>query len=222
MRNNPYPVRIWDWPTRLFHWLLVICVVGAFVCVKLGGLYMDWHTRFGYAILGLIVFRLVWGFIGPRYARFTQFIRGPRAIAHYLKHGALVAGHNPLGALSVLALLLGLGFQAVSGLFATDDILTQGPLFDYVSNATAAQLTAWHQLNEWVILGLITLHLLAILWYGLRRRKRLVRAMITGDVDVKDLPLGTQATQDEPSIWIRAGILAASITALLWGLCTLA
>ena len=98
--------------------------MGAFVTVKLGGLYMDWHIRFGCATLGLLLFRLIWGFIGPRYARFSQFLR-PRGRGP-LPEGAAPAGHNPLGALSVLALLLVLGFQAVSGLFTSDDIMVQG------------------------------------------------------------------------------------------------
>ena len=85
MQNNRQAVLIWDLPTRLFHWALVVCIVGAFVTVKLGGLYMDWHIRFGCATLGLLLFRLIWGFIGPRYARFSQFLRGPAAVARYLK-----------------------------------------------------------------------------------------------------------------------------------------
>ena len=217
MQNNRLAIRIWDLPTRLFHWALVVCIVGAFVSVKLGGLYMDWHVRFGCVALGLIIFRLLWGFVGPRYARFAQFVRGPRAVARYLKGAAAPAGHNPLGALSVLALLLVVGFQAVSGLFTTDDIMTQGPLFGHVSESTASLLTSWHKLNEWVIIGLIALHLLAVAWYALVRRKRLVRAIITGNVDPKDVPAGTPPTQDGFAIWLRALILGACVTGLvLW------
>ena len=164
-----------------------------------------------------IIFRLLWGFVGPRYARFAQFVRGPRAVANYLKGAAAPAGHNPLGALSVLALLLVIGFQAVSGLFTTDDIMTQGPLFGHVSESTANLLTSWHKLNEWVIIGLIALHLLAVAWYALVRRKRLVRAIITGNVDPKDVPPGTPPTQDGFAIWLRALILGACVTGLvLW------
>ncbi|QKI72140.1 cytochrome b/b6 domain-containing protein [Achromobacter xylosoxidans] len=217
MQNNRLAIRIWDLPTRLFHWALVVCIVGAFVSVKLGGLYMDWHVRFGCVALGLIVFRVLWGFVGPRYARFTQFVRGPRAVANYLKGAAAPAGHNPLGAWSVLALLLVVGFQAVSGLFTTDDIMTQGPLFGHVSESTAGLLTSWHKLNEWVIIGLVALHLLAVTWYALVRRKRLVRAIITGNVDPKDVPPGTTPTQDGLAIWLRALILGACVTGLvLW------
>ncbi|HEY9271001.1 MULTISPECIES: cytochrome b/b6 domain-containing protein [Achromobacter] len=217
MQNNRLAVHIWDLPTRLFHWALVACIVGAFVSVKLGGLYMDWHVRFGCTALGLILFRLLWGFFGPRYARFTQFVRGPAAVARYLKGAAAPAGHNPLGALSVLALLLVIGSQAVSGLFTTDDIMTQGPLFGHVSETVAAAMTSWHKLNEWVILTLVALHLAAVLWYALVRRKRLVRAIITGKVDAKDVPAGTPPTQDGFAVWLRALVLGACVTGLvLW------
>jgi cytochrome b len=205
MQNNRLAVRIWDLPTRLFHWALVVCIVGAFVSVKLGGLYMDWHVRFGCTALGLIIFRLLWGIVGPRYARFATFVRGPGAVAKYLKGAA------------VLALLLVVGFQAVSGLFTTDDIMTQGPLFGYVSAATSGALTSWHKLNEWVIIALIALHLLAVAWYALVRRKRLVRAIITGNVDAKDLPAGTPPAQDGFAVWLRALVLGACVTGLvLW------
>ena len=217
MQNNRLAVHIWDLPTRLFHWALVVCIVGAFVSVKLGGLYMDWHVRFGCTALGLILFRLLWGFFGPRYARFSQFVRGPAAVARYLKGAAAPAGHNPLGALSVLALLLVIGFQAVSGLFTTDDIMTQGPLFGLVSETVSAAMTSWHKLNEWVILALVALHLVAVFWYALVRRKRMVRAIITGKVDAKDVPAGTPPTQDGFAVWLRALLLGACVTGLvLW------
>ncbi len=217
MQNNRHAVHIWDLPTRIFHWALVVCIVGAFVSVKLGGLYMDWHVRFGCTALGLILFRLLWGFFGPRYARFTQFLRGPAAVARYLKGAAAPAGHNPLGALSVVALLLVIGFQAVSGLFTTDDIMTQGPLFGHVNETVSAAMTSWHKLNEWVILALIALHLVAVAWYGVVRRKRLVRAIITGKVDAKDVPAGTPPTQDGYAVWLRALVLGACVTGLvLW------
>ncbi|MNV53326.1 hypothetical protein D3C71_1454700 [compost metagenome] len=178
---------------------------------------MDWHVRFGCTALGLILFRLLWGFFGPRYARFAHFVRGPSAVARYLKGAAAPAGHNPLGALSVMALLLVVGFQAVSGLFTTDDIMTQGPLFGHVGEVTANAMTAWHKLNEWVILGLVALHLLAVTWYAVVRRKRLVRAIITGNVDAKDVPPGTPPTQDGFAIWLRALLLGACVTGLvLW------
>lgn len=221
MQNTRLAIRVWDAPTRLFHWALALCVTGAFLSVKAGGLYMDWHVRFGLATLGLIVFRLLWGLVGPRYARFSTFLRGPAAIQAYLRGAAAPAGHNPLGALSVVALLAALGLQATSGLFATDDIMTQGPLYHRVDEATASLLTSWHRANEWILLGLVGLHLLAIAWYTLARRKRLVRAMLTGNVRAQDVPPGTVPADDGPAVWLRATVLAALAAALVWWIQTL-
>ncbi|CAM3785370.1 cytochrome b/b6 domain-containing protein [Bordetella tumulicola] len=210
-------VRIWDLPTRLFHWALAVCVIGAYVSVKLGGLYMDWHVRFGLATLGLIIFRLAWGFIGPRYARFASFVRGPGTIKRYFQGAMTSAGHNPLGALSVIAMLALLGFQAVSGLFTSDDIMTQGPLYSRVDESVASWFSTWHHRNEWIIVGVVALHLLAIVWYVVVRRQRMVRPMITGDVRPQDLPDGTPPAHDGPMIWLRAALIAAAATALvLW------
>lgn len=216
MQHTRSSLRIWDFPTRFFHWALAACVVGAYVSVKLGGLYMDWHVRFGLATLGLIAFRLVWGIIGPRYARFATFVRGPGAIKRYLQGSAAPAGHNPLGALSVIALLAVLGFQAVSGLFITDDIMTQGPLYARVGESVASWFGSWHHTNEWLIIGLVALHLLAVLWYAIVRRRRLVRPMLTGNARPQDLPAGTPPADDGPGVWLRAALVAAAAAALVF------
>jgi len=216
MQHTRSFIRIWDLPTRLFHWALAACVIGAYVSVKLGGLYMDWHVRFGLATLGLVVFRLAWGLVGPRYARFATFVRGPLAVKSYLRGAAAPAGHNPLGAWSVVALLAVLGFQAASGLFTTDDIMTQGPLYARVDEAVADWFSSWHHTNEWIIVGLVALHLAAVLWYAAVRRKRLVRPMITGDVRPQDLPAGTVPAHDGPRVWLRALLVAGAAAALVW------
>ena len=217
MLHTRSPVRIWDFPTRLFHWALAVCVIGAYVSVKLGGLYMDWHLRFGLATLGLIVFRVLWGLVGPRYARFATFVRGPGTIKRYLQGAVTSAGHNPLGALSVIAMLALLGFQATSGLFISDDIMTQGPLYGRFDESLSSWFGAWHHRNEWIIVGLIALHLVAIAWYTVVRRQRLVGPMITGKARPQDVPDGTQATEDGPMVWLRAVIIAAATTAfVLW------
>src|SRR5690606_11819138 len=128
-------IRVWDLPTRIFHWSLVICVVGAFVTVKAGVLWMDWHMRFGLAALALLCLRVVCGRVGPRYARFSQFLKGPGAVLRYFRQAeSHLAGHNPLGGWSVMLMLAAFGFQTVSGLFTTDDVLTSGPL-TYLSSA---------------------------------------------------------------------------------------
>jgi cytochrome b len=162
--------------------LLLACVVGSLVSVNLGGNAVGWHFRFGYAILTLLLFRLLWGFVGPRYARFASFPPSPAAAIAWMR-GARAAwpGHNPVGAFSVYAMLAALALQAVTGLFATDDIMWDGPLKAQVSNATSALLTRVHKVNRFVVLALIALHLVAIAWYGSVRKEPLVRAMIDGD-----------------------------------------
>ncbi|MFN3712390.1 MAG: cytochrome b/b6 domain-containing protein [Alcanivoracaceae bacterium] len=173
-------IRLWDLPTRLFHWLLVIAVSGAVITVKLGGTWMVWHERFGMMVLGLVSFRLVWGLAGTRYVRFSQFLTGPRGIIDYLQGRWRGVGHNPLGAWSVMAMLAVLGFQSVSGLFAFDDIAFGGPLRRAVSSEWSSRITGWHSGGEWLILGLIALHLAAVFFYLLVRRDNLITPMISG------------------------------------------
>ncbi|QII85861.1 cytochrome B [Bordetella hinzii] len=211
----PSTLRIWDLPTRLFHWALVVCVLGAFVTVKLGGLYMEWHVRFGLATAGLILFRVLWGLFGSRYARFSQFLRGPRALAAYLGGRLRTAGHNPLGALSVIAMLLAFGFQAVSGLFASDDIMIQGPLYDRVDEGLASTLTGLHKANEWVLIALVGLHLLALLWYAGIKRQPLLRAMVTGDAPASDQPPGAAPARDDLGMRLRALVIALGCAAVV-------
>ncbi|WP_144821979.1 cytochrome b/b6 domain-containing protein [Marinobacter piscensis] len=173
-------ISLWDLPTRLFHWLLVLAVTGALVSVKLGGTWMVWHERLGLAIVGLLSFRLAWGVVGSTYARFVQFVPGPAAITAYLKGEWRGLGHNPLGALSVLAMLGLLGFQAVTGLFATDAIAFNGPLYRAVSSAWNDTITSWHKKTEWYIYGLIGLHVASVFFYTLIKKDNLVTPMISG------------------------------------------
>ncbi|MCB1958766.1 MAG: cytochrome b/b6 domain-containing protein, partial [Rhodocyclaceae bacterium] len=180
----PRTIEVWDWPVRLFHWLLLALVVGSVVSVKIGGGAMVWHGRFGQAILGLVVFRVVWGLIGSRTARFASFVRGPRAIADYLAGRWRGVGHNPLGALSVLAMLAVIGFQAATGLFAYDDIAYRGPMAPAVAGAVVDRLSGWHRLGQWALFAVVALHLAAVLWYVLVRRETLVRPMLTGRKEV--------------------------------------
>lgn len=177
---NERIIRVWDVPTRLFHWLLAALVVAAVVSAKIGGNAMIWHGRFGHLILGLIVFRLAWGVVGSTYARFGQFVRGPRAVMDYLRGRWCGVGHNPLGALSVLALLGVVGFQATTGLFANDDIAFKGPLYAAVSSATSNQITGWHRQAEWWIYGLVALHVAAVLFHVVVKREQMIGPMVTG------------------------------------------
>lgn len=191
-------IRIWDLPTRLFHWLLAVCVAGSLVSVQIGGNAIAWHFRFGYAILALVLFRLIWGWAGPRYARFSSFPPRPSAAIASLRgapHDG--AGHNPLGAFSVYALLAALAFQAGSGLFANDSIMWDGPLRSLVSSETSDRITTLHRLNRYLLLGLIALHLAAIAWHTMRRREPLVRTMLAGDrVYAPGAPLPQPARDD--------------------------
>ena len=178
-------LRIWDLPTRLFHWLLVICIAGAVICVNIGGHWMQWHAYFGYAVLSLVLFRVLWGFIGAVHSRFTTFIPSPQRLIAFLagKEGGGL-GHSPLGSLSVIALLVVLGIQAGTGLFTDDDIIFQGPLAKYVSNATVNLLGSIHAFNSNILFGLIGLHLLAIAYYQWVKHVSIVMPMIQGDKEV--------------------------------------
>ncbi|MBZ0335572.1 cytochrome b/b6 domain-containing protein [Marinobacter sp. AL4B] len=175
-------IRLWDLPTRLFHWLLLLAIVGAVITMKLG--MPEWHGRFGLFAVGLLSFRILWGFAGSTYARFASFVRGPSAVFRYLRGQWQGVGHNPLGALSVLALLGLFGFQAVTGLFANDEISFQGPLYSLVSSDWSDTLSSWHRQTEWYLYGLVALHVLAVLWYSKVKKDNLLQPMITGKKQV--------------------------------------
>lgn len=186
-------LRVWDLPTRAFHWLLVVCIAGAVVCVNIGGNAMQWHAYFGYSALTLIAFRVLWGFVGALHSRFSSFVPSPSRLMAFLKGEAGSGiGHNPLGSLSVLALLAVVGIQAGTGLFADDDIAFQGPLAKYVSGETVSLLSSIHALNSNLLFGLIGLHIAAIAYYQFVKRDSIVMPMIDGDkvVDIEALGKG--------------------------------
>ncbi len=178
--NDLRRIRVWDLPTRLFHWSLAILVVVAVVTGKAGGNLMDWHGRAGLAIVGLVAFRLAWGLLGSTYARFASFFPTPARLVAYLRGEWRQPGHNPLGALSVLALLALVAFQVGSGLVANDDIAFRGPLFELAGKALSDRLTGLHKGSTNLLLALIALHVAAIVWYARVRRQNLVRPMLTG------------------------------------------
>lgn len=176
---------VWDLPLRLFHWLLVLSMAASWITAELGFDYTPWHMRLGYFAIGLVVFRVIWGFIGPKHARFSSFLTGPSGIWRYargLAAGTMIqtAGHNPLGGISVIVMLVLVGFQAATGLFATDDIVWTGPYYGAVSGATADRLTSLHHLNFNIILVAVALHILAIAFYFLVKKQNLVAAMFHG------------------------------------------
>lgn len=211
-----HTVRVWDLPTRLFHWALVVCIVGSAVTSQVGGNAMVWHFRCGYAIATLLLFRILWGFVGGRWSRFTSFVRGPGAVLRYLRGGAPVehtAGHNPLGALSVLAMLLALVAQVVSGSMSDDEIAWFGPMTRFVSGATVTLATVYHKgWGKVLVLALVALHLLAVLYYVAIKRQRIVRPMLGGD---KQLTAPAPATRDDAASRLAAlvllGLCAAAV-----------
>jgi len=176
-------VRVWDLPTRVFHWVLAIAVLAQLATGLAGA--MEWHFRIGYLILALLCFRLVWGFVGGHWSRFGRFLYAPAALRAYLRgeapHEHLV-GHTPLGALSVFALLILLALQAASGLVSDDENDAVGPLAHLVSDGTVSLASAWHSVSgSWIIPALVALHVVAIAYYLLARRQVLVRPMVSGD-----------------------------------------
>jgi cytochrome b len=173
-------IKLWDLPVRIFHWTLAFCVVASFVAAKIGGNAMVWHGRFGVFMVGLLAFRLAWGLVGSTHARFAQFVRGPGAIKAYLRGQWQGQGHNPLGALSVLAMLATLILLVATGLFANDDIAFEGPLYALVGKEFSDQAVGIHRLIEPLIILLVLAHLGAIAFYVRVRKQDLVRPMITG------------------------------------------
>jgi cytochrome b len=207
--------RIWDLPTRLFHWILFLLVCFSVVSAKIGGNWIDWHMRSGYCILTLVLFRIIWGFAGSHHARFGNFIRPPAAVFSYVRElrsgtAAAQAGHNPLGALSVLALLAALLLQASTGLFANDEIASEGPLAKFVSSAMSDRLTGIHKINQYIIFVLITLHLAAIAYYYFAKRENLVLPMLTGD----KYGAGLVPSRDDTMVRVRAAVLLAVVATL--------
>ncbi len=215
----PHTVRIWDLPTRLFHWSLAASTIGMIVTAKIGGNAMIWHLRLGHVVLALLLFRVVWGLVGGRWSRFGSFLYSPRQLLDYLRgqgrpeHGA---GHSPLGALSVFTMLAVLFAQVGTGLFSDDAIFFAGPLSSKVSGDVVDAATRWHaELGQYLLLALLGLHLLAIAWYTLARRRPLVRAMLTGDHELPEpLPAAVDGTRQR----LLALAIALACAALSWGI----
>jgi len=209
--------RIWDLPLRLFHWTLAVLVVVSLVTQQIGGNAMEWHFLSGYAVLALLLFRLVWGVVGSRYARFADFLYAPAEIFAYLR-GATVRrhGHNPLGSLSVFALLVVLLLQAGSGLLANDDIASEGPLVKFISKELSDSITWFHKdVSGTLIYVLVALHLAAIVWYRIVRKENLVTPMITGD---KQVDAEVPAADDSARRRGLAALILALAAALVYAI----
>jgi cytochrome b len=187
---STYRVRVWDLPVRVFHWSIVGLVGFAWWSAEEGGVTLKYHMWCGYTVLGCVLFRLAWGFAGSRYARFGEFLHGPRRVAEaartvWSRAPSGAVGHNPLGGWMIVALLASLLLQAGTGLFANDDLFNEGPLCGHVGKDLSDRLTAIHHVNFNVLCALIAVHVAAIVWHRLRKGERLVGAMFSGH---KQLP----------------------------------
>ena len=210
---------VWDLPVRVVHWTLVLAFIGAYVTDRAGVKYFKYHTWCGYAVIVLASFRILWGVVGTRHARFSNFLRGPVATVRYavsvLKGaGPAQVGHNPLGAWMVVIVLIALLAQAIAGLFGNDEIFNFGPLYGYVSDARSLALTSFHRRSFYWLLGLVVLHVLAVAAHWVLKKQNLVRPMVTGYKPAPEVP---------PELAIRgsrlplaAAILIALAAALAW------
>ena len=212
------PVRVWDWPVRLFHWALVLLLISQVTTALIGGSAMDWHLRGGYAVLALVLFRIGWGLVGSHHARFRTFVRGPRAVTGYVRATIArrhepVAGHTPAGGWMVLSLLVLLLAQAVAGLFANDEVATEGPLAKLVSDATSELLSSFHRRTAWVIVALAGVHVAAVLYYLLALRENLISAMVSGD---KRLPPHLVRAERQAPVSRALAVLACCVLAVWW------
>ncbi|MFS2138377.1 cytochrome b/b6 domain-containing protein [Duganella sp. Dugasp56] len=201
-------ILVWDLPTRIFHWSLVLAVTVAIVSGEIGGDWMEIHGKAGLAILGLVTFRLVWGFAGSTHARFVNFAPTAGKLRAYLRGRWKGQGHNPLGALSVFALLGLLAVQATTGLFGNDEISFTGPLFALVEEGLANRLTGLHKQLAYVLLGVLALHIVAILVYLVLKKDNLVKPMVTG---FKEVRVGASATKGSGAALVLALAAAAAV-----------
>jgi cytochrome b len=218
MQSGEAHIKVWDMPVRLFHWLLVLLFAFMFLSGKLKGDWMEWHMRSGYAILALVLFRILWGFAGSTYARFSNFLASPSACFAFARKllaraPAHSAGHNPLGGWMVLVLLLALLFQVGTGLFANDDILIEGPLAPLVAKSVSDQLTSWHYWNVNLLLALVAAHVIAVLYHAFFMKENLIGAMFTG---VKRMPADAAGSVVArfTSPWLALVLLAVAALAV--------
>jgi len=208
-------VAVWDLPLRLFHWALTALVVFSYVTAKVGGGWMAWHVKSGYAVLALLVFRLAWGVAGSSTARFSHFVRGPRAALEYGRrlfagNPDRVVGHNPLGGWMVLALLAILALQVATGLFSDDEIATQGPLAALVSEATVRAMSRIHGWNEWAVVAAVAIHVAAIAIYQWHLRRDLIGPMIHGRAEIE----GQAPSMASP--WLAMALFALACGAVYY------
>lgn len=212
-------VRVWDLPTRVAHWSLVACVIGLVVTSQIGGAAMAWHFRFGYGVLSLLLFRAAWGMVGGHWSRFGAFLYGPGTVLRYLRgqrEAAHSVGHSPLGAASVLAMLLFLTAQVATGLISDDEIDTSGPLTKWAPAALVSAATFYHRkVGKIILMLLILMHLGAIAYYHFKKHEKLIAAMIHGD---KTAGQATPASRDDTRSRLTALAIYLACGGLVWAL----
>jgi cytochrome b len=216
---KPVPVRVWDLPTRLFHWALTTLIVMQYATGAYHLLDMRWHYWFGYATLALLAFRLLWGFVGSQTSRFADFLRGPDAVLRHVRaylhqNTQSGIGHNPLGGWSVLAMLGCVLVQAISGLFASDEISEQGAFAEHVSAHTMRLMTWLHDWNQNLLLLLIALHVVAVLLHLLLKHDNLIVPMFSGRKSLPDAP-GLHFVSNGRALLLLV-VCAAAVAALVW------
>lgn len=216
------PVRVWDLPLRLVHWAMVVLLLALVATAEMGGDAIGWHMRAGETMLTLVLFRVLWGFVGSPQARFSSFIRGPRAVIAYTRslrrppHARFI-GHNPLGGWMVLLLLVALLVQASTGLFSNDDIASEGPLARFISKDLSDAISSFHSWNAWFVVALAGVHVAATLFYLLGFKENLIRPMIDG---IKHVPAASADDSDGKVTWPRAVALFALCALAVWLLVT--
>lgn len=174
-------VKIWDAPLRIFHWSLVVAVVVAMLSGLKGDMAL--HEKAGITIVALLTFRLVWLFVGSTYARIGALLGALPHVPSYLRGQWRKPGHNPLGVLSMAAMLLFIGWQAVGGLFTNDDSVFTGPLYRLISKDTSLWITGLHRKGLWIIAALVALHVASVFFYLLVKKNNLLKPMITGKTE---------------------------------------
>jgi cytochrome b len=215
-------VKVWDLPIRLFHWGLVAAVATSFISMELEN--MEVHVISGACVLGLLIFRLLWGLWGSSTAQFHRFIPSPKRLFNYLRksesEGRVTIGHSAIAALSVVAMLVAIGFQTITGLVADDDVYTTGPLIDYVESEVSEWATGWHATNSDIVLALIGLHIVAILFYKLVKKQSLVKPMIVGsrEFDTENFIVENPLVERSWTVFILTAAIAAAIPYVLFNL----
>ena len=215
-----HKVKVWDLPTRVFHWVLALAVVTLVVTGQVGGNAMVWHFRLGYLVATLLLFRLVWGFVGGHWSRFASFVHGPATVLAYLKGQSRPeheVGHNPLGAGSVLALLGFLLLQVGTGLFSDDEIAASGPLAKFVSSEVVSRLSFYHsEVGKTILIVLVLLHISAIVFYKLKKKQNLVPPMLHGHKELNHA--ATPARDDAASRLLAAAVWGVFAALVAWGI----